>query len=145
MKITKGTDYGILGILYLARQPFERVSLLHEIAREQNVPETYLAKIFQDLTKGGLVRSHRGARGGFSLARPASQITLRQVIETLQGPICINRCLDIREGCSKSDTCPVSTVLRQAQAQLLATLDAATLDMLARESFASQEEQEPAA
>ena len=127
MKVTRGTDYGVQGILYLAAQPPEKVSLLHEIAHNQTIPESYLAKIFQDLTKAGLVRSHRGAKGGFSLARPASEITLRQVIEALQGPICLNRCLDIREGCPNSETCPVSEVLRKAQAQLLATLDAATL------------------
>ena len=130
MKISRGTDYGIQGILYLARQPLDKVSLLHEVAQVQNVPESYLAKIFQDLAKAGLVRSHRGAKGGFSLARPSSQITLRQIIEALQGPISLNRCLDIREGCVNSETCPVAEVLRKAQQQMLATLDAASLDGL---------------
>jgi len=130
MKISRGTDYGIQGILYLARQPLDKVSLLHEVAQVQNVPESYLAKIFQDLAKAGLVRSHRGAKGGFSLARPSSQITLRQIIEALQGPISLNRCLDIREGCVNSETCPVADVLRKAQQQMLATLDAASLDGL---------------
>jgi Rrf2 family transcriptional regulator, iron-sulfur cluster assembly transcription factor len=130
MKISRGTDYGIQGILYLARQPLEKVNLLHDVAQAQNVPESYLAKIFQDLVKAGLVRSHRGAKGGFSLARPGSQITLRQVIEALQGPISLNRCLDVREGCPNSETCPVSEVLRKAQEEMLATLDAANLDSL---------------
>ena len=130
MKISRGTDYGIQGILYLARQPLDKVSLLHTVAQVQNVPESYLAKIFQDLAKAGLVRSHRGAKGGFSLGRPSSQITLRQVIEALQGPISLNRCLDIREGCVNSETCPVADVLRKAQQQMLATLDAASLDGL---------------
>jgi Rrf2 family iron-sulfur cluster assembly transcriptional regulator len=130
VRISRGTDYGIRGILYLARQPLDKVSLLHEVAQVQSVPESYLAKIFQDLAKAGLVRSHRGAKGGFSLARSSAQITLRQVIEALQGPISLNRCLDIREGCPNSKTCPVTEVLRQAQQQLLATLEAATLDSL---------------
>jgi len=132
MRITRGTDYGIQGILYLAMRPYEQVSLLHNIAQSQNIPESYLAKIFQDLAKAGLVRAHRGAKGGFSLARPASEITLRQVIEALQGPISLNRCLDIREGCQYSEACPVEKVLRKAQAQLVATLDAATLEVLVR-------------
>ena len=130
MRISRGTDYGVRGIIYLAEQPQERVNLLHEVAKAKQVPESYLAKIFQDLAKAGLVRSHRGARGGFSLARPAAQITLRQVIEALQGPISINRCLDLREGCVNSETCRVSRVLRRAQEQLVATLDAATLESL---------------
>ena len=130
MKVTRGTDYGIQGMLCLAAQPPKKVILLHEIAQSESVPESYLAKILQDLAKAGLVRSHRGAKGGFTLARPASEITLRQVVEALQGPICLNRCLDIREGCPNSETCLVSEVLRKAQAQLLATLDAATLAQL---------------
>ncbi len=141
MKITRGTDYGIQGILYLAKQPLEKVSLLQDVATQQNVPERYLAKIFQDLTKAGLIRSHRGAKGGFSLARPASQITLLQVIEALQGPISLNRCLDIREGCSNSNTCPVHQVLRKAQAQVVATLDEATLQTLIESVL--EREQEP--
>jgi len=112
--------------------------LLREVARGQDIPETYLAKLFQDLVKEGLVCSHRGARGGFFLARPASEITLRQVIEALQGPISLNRCLDSREGCSRTDTCAVAQVLRQAQTQLLEILDSATLDVLAMESHALQ-------
>lgn len=130
LKLTRGTDYGIQGVLYLAAQPYEKVTLLHDIARERGIPETYLAKIFQDLTKAGIVRSHRGAKGGFRLARPASDISLLQVIEALQGPIALNRCLDIRDVCGNSPTCPVHVVLEQAQAQLAKTLQAATFDQL---------------
>ncbi len=136
MKLTRGTDYGIIAILYLAMQPLDRVTLLHEIAQSQDVPESYLAKIFQDLSKEGLVRSRRGAKGGVSLARPSSEITLRQVIEALQGPISLTRCLDIREDCPHAETCSVAPVLQKAQEQLLATLDAATFDALASESRA---------
>ena len=84
------------------------------------------------------MRSRRGAKGGFCLARPASEITLRQVIEALQGPISLNRCLDIREGCPLLETCAIAPVLREAQQQVLETLDAATLDVLAKQSRALQ-------
>jgi len=142
MQLTRGTDYGIMGMVYLAMQPFDKVTLLHEIAESQEMPESYLAKVFQDLSREGLVCSRRGAKGGFCLARPASEITLLQVIEALQGPVSLNRCLDIREGCPHLDTCPVAPVLREAQAQLLETLDAATFDMLANESLALRAKQE---
>jgi Rrf2 family protein len=142
VKLTRGTDYGIRGVLYLAMQPFEQVTLLRDVAKSQDVPESYLAKIFQDLNKAGLVRSHRGAKGGFSVARPASQITLRQVVEALQGPISLNRCLDIREVCPRQERCAVSLVLRKAQEQLLETLDGATFDVLARETLALEQEAE---
>ncbi len=142
MKLTRGRDYGVRGILHLAMQPFEQVTLLRDVARNVDVPESYLAKIFQDLNKAGLVRSYRGAKGGFSLARPASEITLLQVIEALQGPISLNRCLDIREVCPRQEVCAVSPVLRRAQEQLLETLDAATFDVLAKETLALEQEAE---
>lgn len=130
MKLTRGADYGTLGILYLARQPRERVVLISEIAESQDVPESYLAKVFQDLAKAGLVRSHRGARGGFTLARPPEEITLRQVIEAIEGPLALNRCLDPREGCQRSPECPVHRALATAQGTLLSALDAVTLRSL---------------
>ncbi len=131
MKLTRGADYGTLGILYLARQPRERVVLISEIAGAQGVPESYLAKIFQDLAKAGLVRSHRGAKGGFTLARPPETITLRQVIEAVEGPIALNRCLDPREGCPQSAECVVHEALANAQKTLVEALDAITLQSLA--------------
>jgi len=131
VKLTKGTDYGMLGILYLARQPRERVVLISEIAQAQDVPESYLAKIFQDLAKAGLVRSHRGARGGFTLARSAADITLRQVIEAIEGPLALNRCLDPREGCERAEDCPVHAALASAQTMLISALDNVTLKSLA--------------
>ncbi len=131
MKLTRGAGYGTLGILYLARQPRDRVVLISEIAQAEGVPESYLAKIFQGLSKAGLVRSHRGARGGFSLARLPQEITLRQVIEAIEGPVALNRCLDPRQGCERSATCSLQTALAQAQEALLAALDQVTLHSLA--------------
>lgn len=131
MKLTRGTDYGTLGILYLARQPRDRVVLLSEIAKAQDVPENYLAKVFQDLTKAGLVRSHRGARGGFSLARTPEDISLRQIIEAIEGPLALSRCLDPREGCERSPECPVHAALARAQDALVLSLDSVTLSSLA--------------
>lgn len=136
MKFTRGADYGTLGILYLARQPRDRVVLISEIAAAQAVPESYLAKIFQDLVKAGLVRSHRGARGGFTLARAPEDITLRQVIEAIEGPLALNRCLDPREGCERSGECVVHRALSEAQDRLVSALDAVKLSVLAAEQLA---------
>ncbi len=87
MHLNRGVEYGIEGMTYLALAGSERSTLLREVSRATSIPETFLSKIFQRLVRSGLVRSRRGFRGGFLLARPASQITLREVIEALQGPI----------------------------------------------------------
>jgi len=87
MHLNRGVEYGIEGLAYLAQAGSDRSTLLREVSRATSIPETFLSKIFQRLVRSGLVRSRRGFHGGFLLARPASQITLREVVEALQGPI----------------------------------------------------------
>jgi Rrf2 family protein len=91
MKLTRGGEYGILGVLYLAQQDDKNVSVLSTIAKAQDVSPLFLAKVFQALAKAGVVKSHRGVKGGFSLGRAASQITIKEVIEAIEGPIELNR------------------------------------------------------
>jgi Rrf2 family transcriptional regulator, iron-sulfur cluster assembly transcription factor len=91
MKLTRGGEYGILGVLYLAQQEYGKISVLSEIARAQEVPPLFLAKVFQALAKAGVVKSRRGVKGGFLLARAAAEITMREVIEAIEGPIDLNR------------------------------------------------------
>lgn len=141
MRLTRGADYGARGMVYLASRPPDSVVLVSQIAAAEQLPQNYLAKIFQDLAKGGIVRSHRGARGGFSLARPASQITLRQVIEAVEGPLALLRCLAPWEGCDRMDTCPIYPVLASAQNQLVAVLDATTLQDLVESDDAGRQEE----
>jgi Rrf2 family transcriptional regulator, iron-sulfur cluster assembly transcription factor len=131
VRFTKGADYGARGMVYLAKLPPSAVALIGDIAEEEDLPTSYLAKIFQELAKEGIVRSFRGAKGGFALARPAHEISLRQVIEAIEGPIALCRCLAPWEGCDKSESCPLHPVLAHAQKQMLAVLDNITLQELA--------------
>jgi Rrf2 family iron-sulfur cluster assembly transcriptional regulator len=133
MRLTRGADYGTRGMIFLAGMPQDSVILVSDIADAVKLPISYMAKIFQDLAKEGIVHSHRGAHGGFSLARPASMITLRQIIEAIEGPISLNRCLSTSEGCENCATCPVHPVLARAQGQLVNVLDQTTLfDLVAQ-------------
>ena len=131
MRLTRGADYGARGIIHLAKMPPNSIVLVGQIASAEGIPESYLAKIFQDLAKKGVVRSHRGAKGGFSLGRSANAISLREVVEAIEGPIALCRCLDPWEGCDKKDTCAVYPILAEAQKRLLAVLDGTTLQDLA--------------
>ncbi len=128
MRLTMGSDYAIRGMIYLAKQPRGKICLVGAVAEAQSVPESYLAKIFQDLARSGLVVSHRGAKGGFALAREPNNITLRQVIEAIEGPIALSPCLDERVGCELSETCEAHLVMAEAQLRLLQVLDGATLE-----------------
>ena len=127
MELTKAGDYGFLGIMYLARQPEKRVVRLSEISDNEDIPEKFLAKIFQSYTRSGLVKSHRGARGGFSMAKPAEKITVKDIMESVQGPIYLTRCLNEAESCERKDTCSLRKIWSKAQDHLTNLLEKKTL------------------
>ena len=133
MELTRKGEYAIRGIVHLARLPHGSVALLSEIAEAADVPQTFLAKIFQIFVKLGFVNSYRGTGGGFSLARPAASITLREVVEAVEGPIAPNRCVTEKGECENSTTCAVHMIWRRVQEQVVGILDDVTIEYLARE------------
>ena len=133
MKLTRGGEYGIRGVLYLSQQEEGKVSMLSAIAKTQDVPPRFLAKIFQALAKAGVVKSHRGAKGGFSLAKPAGEITIKDVIEAVEGPIQLNICLAAPGECNREALCPIHTVWEEAQEKMMMVLGRKSFAELARE------------
>lgn len=127
MGLTRKGEYAIRGMVYLARQEPGKLILVNEIAETVAVPQSFLAKIFQGLTRIGLVRSSRGAGGGFALARPAAEISLREVIEAVEGPICSNRCVIDAGFCDRSGNCTVHPVWHRVQDQVRTILDGVSL------------------
>ena len=119
MQFTKAESYGMLGVIYLAGQEAGRIVPLSEIAEARDVPEKFLAKIFQNLTKTGIVKSHRGAKGGFSLAEDPELITVKEVVEAIQGPYHLIKCLQDNDCCDKFEFCPIRSVLEEAEVKLL--------------------------
>lgn len=133
MGLTRKGEYAIRGIVFLAKQPVGKVILVSEVAEATGVSQTFLAKIFQSFAKLGLVNSFRGTGGGFLLGRPAAKITLRQVVEAVEGPIIPNRCLSVEESCSREAECTVHPVWKKIQGEVASILDAVTLEELAKE------------
>lgn len=131
MELTRKGDYAIRGIIYLASQPPDKVSLLSEIATAVDVPQTFLAKIFQQFSKTGIVKSFRGTGGGFLLSGPPEGITLLQVVEAVEGPIMPNRCTLKRGECERDIFCTVHPVWLQVQNEVRNTLRSVTLKDLA--------------
>ena len=88
MRISRSTGYAILGVGYIAmNQEQQGVVLSQSIAKAYNIPLEYLLKILQQLVKANVLRSKRGPRGGFSLAKPVKKITMLQIIEAVDGPM----------------------------------------------------------
>lgn len=134
LQITRDGEYAVRAVVYLAAQPEGKVSLITEISEIQEVPKSYLSKIMQHLVRSGLVKSRRGAKGGFVLARPANEITLRQTIEALEGPIHLNVCLIKKGECHRDDLCPVHPVWKDAQKKLIEVLDSKTMADLVKDA-----------
>lgn len=129
MQFTKAEEYGMFGMLYLAEIDGPRVVPLSEISEAKDIPEKFLAKIFQLLSKSGIIRSHRGVRGGFTLSKDPRKITLREVLETIQGPYHLMRCTQDKEACIKdaSEYCAIREVLVMAEKRLVSVFEGVTL------------------
>jgi Rrf2 family protein len=130
MEISRRTDYGVRVILDLASQSGEVRASTQEIADRQSIPAPFLAKIISQLSLSGLVTTFRGAGGGVSLARPPSEISLLQVIEALDGPVRLNRCVIEPSACPRDEFCPVHHVWAKAQVDLTDLLGSTTFDQL---------------
>jgi Rrf2 family protein len=122
MQITRQADYATRTILYLARVgKYERIST-GQIAREEKIPPSFLAKIISQLSIAGLLNTSRGAHGGVSLARDPEKITLLEVVEAIDGPIQLNVCVEQRGVCELEDDCSLQPIWQDAQNKLVTTL-----------------------
>jgi Rrf2 family protein len=130
MEISRRTDYGVRVILDLATLPANERTSTQDIADRQNIPSPFLAKIISQLSLAGLVTTYRGAGGGVVLALPPSEISLLQVIEALEGPIHLNRCLIQPEACPRKGRCSVHNIWVKAQEALTSLLIGTTFDEL---------------
>ena len=123
LQITRQTEYAIRGLQELARRESDTPVQLKSIAGACEVSEAFLAKIFQMLAQSGIVKSHRGVKGGFSLGRPATEISLREVVEVCEGGIVLNHCLRPVDPCLNAENCQISKVWRDAQEALTGALE----------------------
>ena len=87
MRVSRSTGYALLAVGYLAQHQSEGIILSQSIAKKYNIPLEYLLKILQQLVRANILRSKRGPRGGFNLARSPKKITLLEVIEAVEGPM----------------------------------------------------------
>jgi Rrf2 family protein len=143
MEISRRTDYGVRVILDLAGRPQSQRASTKEIAERQNIPNPFLAKIISQLSLADLVTTHRGAGGGVTLSRPASEITLLHVIEALEGPVRLNRCLIEPRACPQNGHCPVHHIWARAQEELTSLLNVTTFDSLAETERQNRLPQDP--
>ena len=105
-KVNKLTDYATVVLIDMA--DFGQVRPTQAISVSTGIPLPTVAKIMKNLVKSGLVESHRGVHGGYSLSRPSNEITVADVIEAVEGPIALTACVDTTdEHCCYENICPV--------------------------------------
>jgi Rrf2 family protein len=113
-------------VLYLAKLGPDRRAATSQIAEEQKIPPSFLAKIVSQLSVAGLLQTSRGARGGVSLARSPEDISFLEVVEAIDGPILLNECVTDSGSCAFGESCAMRPVFCDAQAELVNRLETTT-------------------
>ena len=106
MKISTKGRYGLRILIDLATHDPEKPRLLKDIAQSQQVSEKYLSRLVLDLRRAKMIRSVRGSKGGFYLARSPETITLLEILETMEGPISVVDCVHSPAKCRRHELCP---------------------------------------
>ncbi len=130
--------YAVHSLCYLAKKPFGTVTTLPELAGWlrsiwPQVSETYLGNVIQRMSRGGILRSHRGVSGGYSLARPAEQISMRDVVELLEG-VSVDSCsLSLEGECPVRGLCAIQNKLARIEEEYLQSLGRLSIAELAND------------
>ncbi len=127
MNLTRESEYALKGLARLAAYPAGTMVPMAEIAAEQQLPATFLAKIFQKLARHGLLDADRGRGSGYMLRGEPSSIRVRDVLEAVEGPMALKRCLLWTGHCSETEPCPLHYRLKSFRSQLDQMLNEVTL------------------
>jgi Rrf2 family iron-sulfur cluster assembly transcriptional regulator len=127
MQITRACEYGVLGLMHLARRDPGQRAMIDEVSRQEHIPKSFLAKIFQHLAKAGFVRSIRGSGGGFALLKSPADISVLQIIEAVEGKIIFQRCRMDKPDCEHAGGCALCGLFERAQDGIKEVLTQTTL------------------
>ncbi|HEY8665510.1 MAG TPA: Rrf2 family transcriptional regulator [Tepidisphaeraceae bacterium] len=139
MIFSNPTEYAIRALADLAGRSTEHLTMLDELVAGTDLPRDFLAKVFQKLVKGGVLRSVKGRRGGFALAKPAHQLTLMHVVEAIDGPVLFDDCVVGMERCNDSVPCPQHDLYKPIRQRLRDYLETTTLADMAASLKAKQQ------
>ncbi len=127
IRLSKSTDYALMALSDLAFLPPGQTVSARQLAANHHLPPELAAKVLQRLKRSGIVKTRRGIHGGYRLARPAEEIGITEVIESVEGPLALVECLLDDPDCSLVPTCSVRTPLHRIHERLLEALSELTL------------------
>jgi Rrf2 family protein len=128
MKISAKIRYGARAMLELASHFGEGPIELKEIAKKEDISIKYLEQVINPLRANGLVKAIRGSKGGYSLAKPPSEICLYEVIEILEGPLSLIECLSDSKACQKVSSCVTREIWKEVSDAISKVFYSVTLE-----------------
>ncbi len=139
MKLSTRGRYAIHAMYDLACHTECGPQPIKAIAERQDVPEAYLEQLFGQLRRAGLVTSTRGSQGGYTLSRPAREISVGDVLRAVEGPLAITDCLSDEALCDRAGRCPTRVVWQKVSAALESAVDGISLQDMADDALRSAE------
>lgn len=138
IRVSRMADYGVVVLSHIAREP-ARLHTAAGISGDSQLPLPTVSKLLKQLAHSGVLESHRGAKGGYSLSRTPGEITVAQIIGAVDGPIALADCLDGHEGvCGLESFCPMRGPWGRVSDAIRGALEGVTLaDMTAENAVAA--------
>lgn len=138
MKLNKETEYALGGLASLATHPEGTVMPAADLADAVGTSTGFMSKIMQRLGVAKIVRGHRGNPRGYSLAKPAERISVRDIVESLEGDNIFERCIFWSEPCSELNSCPLHDLWKRVRPQVRSRLSELSVRDLARKKRKSR-------
>jgi Rrf2 family protein len=139
LRLSKKADYGLLAMRHLAAQSQGGAMSARELAETYDIPSELLAKVLQQLVRGGLLESRQGIRGGYGLARSASLISVADVIVAVDGPLMVTACSEDDHSCEQYSKCNIRDPLWRIKDRIVSALAATSVADLAADIPARDE------
>lgn len=135
MRLSQASDYAFRAVLYLAKQGVGNRADAETISEVENIPKRFLLKNLRKLAQTDIIDSYRGKYGGYALAKKPAEVTLLDIVEVIDGPIEVNRCLVEPDSCNKdgADTCRIHRALYDVKETIMTKLDGYTFANLLEE------------
>jgi FeS assembly SUF system regulator len=130
LRITKIADYGFILLSHMAIQDQESLHNAKDLSETISIPLPTVSKVLKILTQGGILQSHQGSRGGYSLSRSASDITAVEIIEAIEGPVALTDCCTT-DGCDRD--CLVSNSFKKVNETIISALQGLSLADMVKE------------
>ncbi|OPY15154.1 MAG: HTH-type transcriptional regulator CymR [Syntrophus sp. PtaU1.Bin005] len=140
MKLSTRGRYGLRFMLDLALHYNQGPIFLKDIAQRQGISEKYLWHLIHPLKAGGLIRSNRGAHGGYFLAKAPSEINLKEIMQSVEGSLALVDCVDNDSVCQRAQTCITRDIWQEATRVMLHTLESLTLDAMVKRQTEKEEQ-----